>query len=332
MPTLSIIIPVYNSAKYLKACLDSIFAQDFRDYEIIAVNDGSKDNSGEILDKIALNDKRLKVYHQPNGGVSKARNIGIQHASGKFITFIDSDDRIRPGYLSNFTYDETIGIQIQGMELYFVENTSNNKVIVPARSGKCSLKEAYQEAEFLKLSRGPVLKLFNTSVIKDNKILFNENISFGEDAIFVKDYLLKCSSTARTISKADYLYYYYNSSESLTHIRHDPRKKFHATELDYALFCKLEQKLGSFDDIIKQDFVRERTLEMWEELRQSLTDRTMTSEEVCAFWSNVLSGLYKTIPKLKKLPITYRVMEICVKVLGIKNTIRIISKTPIANV
>lgn len=91
-PTLSIIVPVYNSEKYLCNCLDSITEQSFRDFELILIDDGSADSSGTICDNYAMNDGRIKVIHKENGGASSARNCGIQSASGKYISFVDSDD------------------------------------------------------------------------------------------------------------------------------------------------------------------------------------------------------------------------------------------------
>ncbi|UOR13789.1 glycosyltransferase family 2 protein [Halobacillus amylolyticus] len=91
-PTISIIVPVYNVEPYLRRCLDSILAQTFTNIEVIVVNDGSTDGSGLICDEFATKDERVKVIHKENGGVSSARNIGIDEARGNFIGFVDSDD------------------------------------------------------------------------------------------------------------------------------------------------------------------------------------------------------------------------------------------------
>ena len=101
-PSISIIIPVYNSAKYLERCLDSILAQTFTFKELILVNDGSKDSSGEICDKYSLKDTRISVYHNQNMGASAARNFGLEKATGDYISFIDSDDWIEPTFYENF--------------------------------------------------------------------------------------------------------------------------------------------------------------------------------------------------------------------------------------
>lgn len=95
-PEISIIVPVYNVEKYLRRCIGSIRQQTYAHWELILVNDGSKDRSGEICDEYARSDRRIKVLHQTNGGVVNARNAGIKAASGKYLAFVDSDDYIAP--------------------------------------------------------------------------------------------------------------------------------------------------------------------------------------------------------------------------------------------
>ena len=96
---ISVIVPVYNTAKYLETCIESILASTFTDFELILVDDGSKDGSGIICDKYSQKDGRIRVVHKNNGGVSSARNAGLEIARGKWITFIDSDDFIKPTFL-----------------------------------------------------------------------------------------------------------------------------------------------------------------------------------------------------------------------------------------
>jgi len=93
-PLISIIIPVYNVADFLPACIESVIHQEYRELEIILINDGSSDNSGAICDNYAQQDKRIKVIHKQNGGLSEARNLGLDKAQGAYISFVDSDDVI----------------------------------------------------------------------------------------------------------------------------------------------------------------------------------------------------------------------------------------------
>ena len=95
-PTVSIIVPIYNAEKYLNRCVDSILNQEYTDFELILVNDGSKDASPQICDEYAKEDARVRVIHKENTGVSDTRNIAIGHAAGKYLQFLDSDDWITP--------------------------------------------------------------------------------------------------------------------------------------------------------------------------------------------------------------------------------------------
>ena len=107
MCKVSIIVPVYNVDKFLHKCVDSILAQTLTDFELLLVDDGSKDNSGLICDKYAAKDSRVRVFHKENGGVSSARNLGLENAQGDWIIFIDSDDWIEPNMLKDI-YEKAI--------------------------------------------------------------------------------------------------------------------------------------------------------------------------------------------------------------------------------
>ena len=93
-PTVSIIVPVYNAQRTLRRCIDSVLNQTFSDFELLLVDDGSKDESGEICDSYALRDERVKVFHIENSGVSAARNVALDRARGEYLQFLDSDDWI----------------------------------------------------------------------------------------------------------------------------------------------------------------------------------------------------------------------------------------------
>lgn len=99
MPEVSVIIPVYNTEQFLEDCLNSVLAQTFTDFEIIAVDDGSTDNSAAIVKQFAAKDNRIVIIHQENKGISEARNTGIKAARGNWITFVDSDDMLAPSFL-----------------------------------------------------------------------------------------------------------------------------------------------------------------------------------------------------------------------------------------
>ena len=124
MPKISIIIPVYNVKDYLADCLRSVLGQSFADFEVIIVNDGSTDGSGDICNKFAAEDKRVRVLHKQNGGLAQARNTGLDAAEGEIITFIDSDDLIEPESLyALYKCDEGADI-VMGSMLRFAPDGS----------------------------------------------------------------------------------------------------------------------------------------------------------------------------------------------------------------
>ncbi len=101
---ISIIVPIYNTEKYLHNCIDSIIRQTYMEIEIILINDGSTDNSGNICDEYAKKDKRIRVFHNANGGLSNARNFGVQKSNGEYVTFVDSDDSIESDFVETLVF------------------------------------------------------------------------------------------------------------------------------------------------------------------------------------------------------------------------------------
>ena len=142
MDKISIIIPVYNVESYIDRCMESILAQDYENIEVLLVDDGSNDNSGYLCDKYAQKDNRVKSFHKPNGGVSSARNFGIAHAEGKYISFVDPDD-----WLERDTYKNIIEKFDENTDAVFFsyyEDFDDSERIEhnPVKSGKVSSKEA----------------------------------------------------------------------------------------------------------------------------------------------------------------------------------------------
>lgn len=123
MPKITVIVPVYNVEKYLSACIDSILAQTFTDFELILIDDGSSDNSGIICDNYAKKDQRVNVLHQVNQGLSSARNAGLDIAKGEYVTFIDSDDVVTNNFLSiMFTIASNESADIAICDMFKFEN------------------------------------------------------------------------------------------------------------------------------------------------------------------------------------------------------------------
>lgn len=137
-PKISVIVPVYNVEKYLRRCIDSILSQTFSDFELLLIDDGSKDKSGDICDEYAAKDARIRVFHKDNGGVSSARNLGLVKANGEFIFFVDSDDYLDNTHLENYSKDiDNFDLIFQGYKL------------VDETTGKILEKKTFHEIETL---------------------------------------------------------------------------------------------------------------------------------------------------------------------------------------
>lgn len=250
MAEISIIIPVYNSSKYLEKCFESIRLQTFTDFEVIAINDGSTDNSGNICDKFALLDTRFKIIHKKNEGVSVARNTGIEQSCGRYITFIDSDDWIDEDYLHNLDNESynNADLVVSGIIREYNDSSQKNLNI-------CDKFFSSREASWLhilvksRLLFGPCNKLYKTSIIKDYNLTFPLNISYGEDRIFNYEYL-KHVSTIRTISYSGY-HYRQSSGNSLTTI-----SRINMFELEYSQWQLLNEAYKNkeaFNQEVQQD-------------------------------------------------------------------------------
>ena len=184
----SIVVPVYNIEQYLHECLDSLAAQTWKDVEIILVDDGSKDKSGDICDVYAKKDRRFRVVHKENGGVSSARNAGILAASGEYLVFVDGDDFIHPKML----------------EAYMAMADSGKNLLCEYTSDRCrweSLsgdewregKEERDYEDFMALFyrdyiHAPFNKLYKMSIVKEHQIFFPPDTDLGEDLLFNLEY------------------------------------------------------------------------------------------------------------------------------------------------
>lgn len=188
MDIISVIIPVYNIETYLVSCLDSVLNQTYKELEVILVDDGSTDSSGNICDEYAQKDSRVIVFHKQNGGVSSARNLGIIKATGEYVSFIDGDDIIAPEmyellYKNMKSYSADIsscGIaqrQIDGNLTTFAD--SSLKVFDKHEL----IKGFFDNAIIKETMYGPCHKLFKTHFLK--QYTFNENYAIGEDLLFM---------------------------------------------------------------------------------------------------------------------------------------------------
>lgn len=203
MPLISIIVPVYNSESTLNRCVDSILNQTFHDWELLLIDDGSTDQSGEICDQYDAKDQRINVFHKENGGVSTARNVGLDNAKGSWVTFIDSDDFISINFLSTFVRSQSSDLYICGIQ--FINNSA---IYLPPE--ECIKIEDVIELDNL-LNKlyftVPWGKVYKNDIVQKNNIRFNINLKIGEDTDFVFQYLLY-TNNIRLISKP--LYHFFN--------------------------------------------------------------------------------------------------------------------------
>lgn len=214
MPKISVIVPIYNVEKYLNRCVDSILNQTFEDFELILVNDGSPDNCGNICDEYAQKDNRVKVIHKKNGGVSSARNVGIDIAQGEYIMFVDSDDWIQSVMLEQMYVYNNSDLIISGLEFVDINNNilfTNFIDFFQNITIEKFMSTWYVEAEKKLLLSGPYNKLYKREIIADYNIKFNENISICEDGLFVTQYLLHCHKISN-INKSFYEYIQYEGN------------------------------------------------------------------------------------------------------------------------
>lgn len=210
IPKVSVIVPVYKVEQYLPRCIDSILAQTFTDFELLLIDDGSPDNSGKICDEYADKDSRIRVFHKENGGVSSARNVGLDNAQGEWIAFVDADDKLLPLYLAEFL-DYADCDLIVGGHIEFGEYNNEHKIV---ESIKINLNTgAVDILDFDKKYNKhnmvfyyPWGKLFKASIIQRNKIRFNTKMKLAEDYCFVIDFVSH-GNFIKLVSANNYCYY-----------------------------------------------------------------------------------------------------------------------------
>lgn len=188
MSCLSIIIPVYNAEKYLNKCIDSILNQSFKDFELLLIDDGSKDLSGKICDKYAEVNERVKVFHIQNGGPAKARNLGIKYATGIYIEFVDADDELIPEALENLYVltKNNPDIIIADSQIITADEKVKN-IISIEKNNQINVEEYLKNLNTVR--KATLLhyiwnKWYKRELICENRIIFDENERLGEDFLF----------------------------------------------------------------------------------------------------------------------------------------------------
>ncbi len=237
MAEISIIVPVYNVEKYIRRCIDSLIAQTFKDIEILLIDDGSKDASGAICDEYTLKDGRIRVIHKTNGGVSSARNVGLDNAVGTYIMFCDPDDYVELTWCEKM-YDvmakaeEDVFFCACGFKRVDADSGKIIGVVNPVYSSQTTcvpLRDAllfiYEHGLFRSVWRS----IFPTEKIRNVNLHFDENLSRNEDTLFILKYLQAVDGNVGFANEPLYNY----STGILTSLTHKTPVDFWEIELNW---------------------------------------------------------------------------------------------------
>lgn len=258
MPELSIIVPIFNAASYLDACISSILKQTFKNIEIICINDGSTDNSLNILKEWSSKDSRIKVISQKNKGNSCARNIGLVNARGKFITFVDADDMIKPEmYESLLTKMVNDSLDVIGCT-YETYPSLKRKMFSFKTEEIVSFEELLRSNDKIQSSNDLCFcwrYIIRNVIITNNNISFNEKINYGEDMIFITEVLSHCNRIFLTNNS----YYYYrtnNNNSMMSSKQYNPNKALsynlmYLTKVDQIDRMNIDKYTPYSDDLAK---------------------------------------------------------------------------------
>lgn len=202
---ISIIVPIYNASNTIEKCIYSILSQSYKNWELLLIDDGSTDLSGEICEKFSKIDNRIKTFHKKNGGVSSARNLGILNTTGDHILFIDADDWIEEKYLERFMNKAEYDLVVSSFIYEYPGNTATFECKVTCCNNKESIGTTLKEIDPYMGITVPWCKMYKTKIIISNNLRFDERASSGEDTLFVYNYIKYINSLC-TIKSTDYHY------------------------------------------------------------------------------------------------------------------------------
>lgn len=293
MSKISIIIPVFRAEKFINRCLDSLIAQTFTDFEVILVNDGSPDRSGEICEKYAARDKRFVVLHQENTGQATAKNHALnwfyQNSDSEWLSFIDSDDWVHPQYLEGmWKAKEEFGTDIAACR--FVE-LSSRYVEFPQIE---TFKPVLQSAEDVYTNNGSIIEGYMVAKIYRRELL--ENIRFPdgkvwEDLATLYKVLLPVERIA-TVS--DKMYYYYMNPDSTVHMGWSPKRVYELEAYEEQLeFFKHKSKYKKIYELVQSNYV----WTMQKQYAVIMKDDKMAESEKAGLQKNIRDKLRKAIIK-----------------------------------
>ena len=234
MPKVSVIVPVYNTEKYLDKCIQSILSQTFTDFELLLIDDGSTDASGAICDKYAEQDLRVRVFHKENGGVTSARRMGVENAIGEFVTFVDSDDELYSDALSTLLKKTT---------------SKEVKIVVSNLSfeGYIASEEYVKRTLCGRLRNAVWGNLYKRTLLTDWVMDVPSNINFGEDVIMnIKIALNMTLGYAACIEDRVYLYRQNPQSVTYTRVVSLEYDELYIKEIGRALGCRKDEFVAEY--------------------------------------------------------------------------------------
>lgn len=251
---ISIIVPVYKVEKYIRHCVESVLNQTYKNIECILVDDGSPDNCPRICDEFAEKDNRIKVIHKQNGGLSSARNMGIDNAKGKYIVFVDSDDYIHPQMIEILfekLIHENADISICNIEYVFENSSIQKEYISPIKNEVIGRKELLEKL---------LQKNASFYVVMCNKLYKKElwnNLRFPvgeihEDEALIHDIFLKCD---RAVSVDKKLYFYFQRIGSIMHTEKSDR--------DLIVYLMLSERYNKIHGIVDDMYLKNRIQLEW---------------------------------------------------------------------
>lgn len=221
-PLVSVIVPVYNVSLCLLRCLNSILQQSYSKFECILIDDGSNDESSSLCDYYTSLDSRFSSIHRTNGGVSHARNTGIDLASGQYIVFCDSDDCLHPDYLNELLQHQVIDVNsfvVCGYNKVFSGSNTIAFIYEDNTRVSCLRLSEYMLLFDKELIQTPYCKVFSSRIIKNHNLRFDTNLSLGEDIVFILTYLGASNPNTITVLNTT-LYDYYQDIEGALSARY----------------------------------------------------------------------------------------------------------------
>ena len=286
MHLISIIIPVYNSEKYLIECLDSVLLQTYKNFEALLINDGSTDNSGEICDNFAVKDSRFKVFHKKNGGVSSARNFGIKEAKGEWICFVDSDDFVSDLFLANIFNNDLYFIDFIFTNDYFYNSKLNSIKYKSMKNKKFSTNLFFKEYGIILLDT-PWAKFYNAKIVHNNNVQFSHSYAYREDTIFNLDYIKYCANIL-TINNC--YYSYRDSFLGLSKVFNSFEKELDLYEVILKKITEITELFGYFESRLNVSRLLSLTYVSTYSQRERLRRVKLIKEKFPNNYTNIFTG------------------------------------------